>query len=184
MEITGEYRFAADRERVWEALNDPHMLQTCVPGCEGIEKTSDTKMQARILAVIGPVRARFDTQLKLADLQPPQSYALIGEARAGATGFGRGRADIELKKDGGETVLRYHADFKVGGELVQLGSRQVLRAMRAAADEFFGNLGRELQGGSLPSRVARAGGAVRGRSLAIAISVALLVMLLVGFLLR
>lgn len=151
MDITGEYRIAAKRERVWEALNDPLMLQTCIPGCEGIEKLSETRMQARITAAIGPVKARFDTHLKLEDLDPPHSYSLTGEAKAGATGFGRGRADVQLKADGDDTVLRYRADFKVGGKLAQVGSRLVVGATRKTADEFFSNLTRELQGGSLPS---------------------------------
>ncbi|MBT8084815.1 MAG: carbon monoxide dehydrogenase subunit G [Woeseia sp.] len=147
MDITGEYRIGAKRERVWEALNDPRMLQKCIPGCESIEKKSDTAMQARITAAIGPVKARFDTHLKLEDLDPPQRYALTGEAKAGATGFGRGRADVELAEDGAETLLRYRADFKVGGKLAQVGSRLVVGATRKTADEFFNNLSRELQGG-------------------------------------
>lgn len=151
MDITGEYRIGAKRERVWEALNDPLVLQACIPGCEGIEKISDTRMQARITAAIGPVKARFETHLKLEDLNPPESYALSGEAKAGATGFGRGRADVELLEDGAETRLRYRADFKVGGKLAQVGSRLVVGATRKTADEFFRNLRRELEGGDLPS---------------------------------
>lgn len=147
MDINGEYRIAASRDKVWDALNDPQVLQTCIPGCESIEKVSDTEMQARITAAIGPVKARFNTTLKLEDLNPPQSYALSGEAKAGATGFGRGRADVELTEAGGETELRYRADFKVGGKLAQVGSRLVLGATRKTADEFFSNLSRELGGG-------------------------------------
>ena len=34
MEIKGEYRIAAPREKVFAALNDQAVLQACIPGCE------------------------------------------------------------------------------------------------------------------------------------------------------
>ncbi len=46
MEIKGEYKIAAPRDKVFAALNDPAILQACIPGCESLEKTSDTEMKA------------------------------------------------------------------------------------------------------------------------------------------
>ena len=33
MDMTGEYRIAAPRARVWAALNDPEVLRQAIPGC-------------------------------------------------------------------------------------------------------------------------------------------------------
>mgnify|MGYP000403887806 FL=1 len=33
MDLTGEYKIPATRERVWRALNDPDVLQQCIAGC-------------------------------------------------------------------------------------------------------------------------------------------------------
>lgn len=141
MDISGEYRIDASRERVWAALNDPEILQSCIPGCEAIEKISATEMQAVVTAAIGPVKARFKTRIELQNLNPPVSYTLTGDAKAGATGFGRGSADVTLAQVGdAQTNLRYSADFKVGGKLAQVGSRLVAGATRKTADEFFSNL--------------------------------------------
>lgn len=137
MDITGEYRIAASKEQVWQALNDPEMLKQCIPGCEELEKVSDTEINAKVVAKIGPVKAKFDTQLELANLDPPNAYTLIGESKGGAAGFGRGSADVTLEEDGDLTVLRYKADFKVGGKLAQVGSRLVVAATRKTADDFF-----------------------------------------------
>ncbi len=145
MDISGEYRIAAARARVWEALNDPATLQRCIPGCESIEQTSPGEMQALVTAAIGPVKAKFKTSLSLQDLNPPENYTLAGEAKAGAAGFGRGSANVTLEEiNAQQTLLRYTADFKVGGKLAQVGSRLVVGATRKTADEFFGNLTREL----------------------------------------
>lgn len=138
MKIEGEYRIAADREVVWAALNDPEMLEKCIPGCESLEKLSDTELKAKVKVVIGPVRTSFNTNLQLQDINAPESYTMVGEAKAGAAGFGRGSAAVSLKDDDDATVLHYSADFKIGGKLAQVGSRLVLGATRKTADEFFG----------------------------------------------
>lgn len=148
MEIKGEYRIASDRQAVWEALNDPEMLKKCIPGCESLEKQGDDSYRGKVAAAIGPVRARFDTTIRLDNLEPPESYTITGESKAGAAGFGRGKADVRLAEQEGGTLLSYSADFKVGGKLAQVGSRLVVGATRKTADEFFGCLSRELDSGA------------------------------------
>ena len=144
MEIKGEYQIDSSREDVWLALNDPEMLRKCIPGCESLDRISDTELTAQVMAAIGPVRARFNTRLSLENLNPPESYTLIGESKAGAAGFGRGSADVTLTENDGGTLLSYTADFRVGGKLAQVGSRLVLGVTRKTADDFFGKFSREL----------------------------------------
>jgi carbon monoxide dehydrogenase subunit G len=148
VKIAGEYRISAGRASVWAALNDPDMLSRCIPGCESLEKISDTELKARIKAAIGPVRATFNTRLTLDNLNPPESYTLVGDSKAGAAGFGRGSADVFLIEEGSITVLRYDADFKVGGKLAQVGSRLVAGATKKTADDFFGKFSTELDPGA------------------------------------
>jgi carbon monoxide dehydrogenase subunit G len=136
MEIKGEYQIAAVRDVVWQALNDPDMLKACIPGCEEFERAGENNFRARIKATIGPVRANFNTALSLEDLNPPESYRLVGESKA-AAGFGRGTAKVSLVETGDGTLLRYDADFKVGGKLAQVGSRLVVGATKKTADDFF-----------------------------------------------
>jgi len=147
MEISGEYRIDAARDAVWRALNDPAVLERCIPGCESLEKVSDTEFAARVTAAIGPVRARFNTTLRLEDLDPPTSYRLVGESKA-AAGFGSGSAVVRLADDAGATILTYQADFKVGGKLAQVGSRLVLGATKKTADDFFGAFSKQLDPGA------------------------------------
>ncbi len=148
MEIKGEYQIASSRETVWLALNDPAMLKQCIPGCESLEKISDTELTAIVMASIGPVRARFNTRLTLENLNPPESYTLVGESKAGAAGFGRGSADVTLTENDDGTLLSYVADFRIGGKLAQVGSRLVLGATKKTADDFFSTFSRELDPGA------------------------------------
>lgn len=183
MEIKGEYQIASNREHVWLALNDSEMLKKCIPGCESLERISDTELTAVIMAAIGPVRARFNTRISLENLNPPESYTLAGESKAGAAGFGRGSADVTLTENDGGTLLAYTADFKVGGKLAQVGSRLVLGATRKTADDFFGTFSRELDPGAARVDMEEARGAV-GSKTWLAVAGAVVVLLIWWFLLR
>jgi carbon monoxide dehydrogenase subunit G len=144
MEVKGEYLIANNREAVWDALNDPEILKACIPGCESLEQISDTEFEAKVTASIGPVKAKFNTSLKLENVRAPESYTLVGSSKGGAAGFGRGSADVTLSESDGGTRLNYSADFKIGGKLAQVGSRLVLAATKKTADDFFGSFSREL----------------------------------------
>ncbi|MDZ4735837.1 MAG: carbon monoxide dehydrogenase subunit G [Rhodospirillaceae bacterium] len=138
MDLTGEYRIAAPRAVVWKALNDPEILRAAIPGCESLEKVSDTEMTAKVAIKIGPVSAKFAGKVTLSDLDPPKGYRITGEGQGGAAGFARGTAQVTLEEDGGATVLRYNADASVGGKMAQIGSRLVQGAAQKTANEFFG----------------------------------------------
>ena len=147
MEVVGEYLIHAGREAVWRALNDPAVLEQCIPGCDSLTRVGDGDFEAMVTAAIGPVRAKFRTALRLEDLNPPESYRLVGESKA-AAGFGSGSASVRLEEAAEGTRLRYKADFKVGGKLAQVGSRLVLGATRKLADDFFAAFARHLDPGT------------------------------------
>ena len=138
MKMSGEYTLNAGREDVWQALNDPEVLKLCIPGCESIEKLSDTEMEAVATAKVGPVKAKFKGKVQLSDLDPPNSYTISGEGSGGAAGFAKGGAKVTLADaDGGGTVLAYDVDATVGGKLAQIGQRLVDGAAKKMADQFF-----------------------------------------------
>jgi hypothetical protein len=148
MDMTGEYKIAAPRTRVWAALNDPEVLRQAIPGCEDVKKLSDTELEASARAKIGPVSARFSGKVTLSDLNPPQGYTLTGEGSGGAAGFAKGEAKVTLSEDGDATILRYTVKAIIGGKLAQLGQRLVDGAAKKMADEFFEKFS-ELAGGRI-----------------------------------
>lgn len=153
MEIKGEYRIAAPREKVFAALNDPAVLQACIPGCESLEKTSDTEMKAKVRMRIGPVSASFSGKVTLSDLDPPNGYRISGEGQGGAAGFAKGGAVVALKEEAGDTILTYNVDAQVGGKIAQVGARLIDGTAKKLADEFFSKFA-ILVGGPPPAAAA------------------------------
>jgi uncharacterized protein len=152
MEIKGEYRIAASREKVFAALNDPAVLQACIPGCESLEKTSDTEMKAKVRLRIGPVSASFTGKVTLSDLDPPNGYKISGEGQGGAAGFAKGGAVVSLREDGADTLLSYNVDAQVGGKIAQVGARLIDGTAKKLADEFFSKFA-TMVGGPAPAAV-------------------------------
>lgn len=148
MDMTGEYRLNASREAVYDALNDPEILKQCIPGCEEIEKTSDTEMTAKVVAKVGPVKAKFSGAVTLSDLNRPESYSISGEGKGGAAGFAKGGAKVRLEEDGDGTLMHYEVHADIGGKLAQLGSRLIDGTAKKMANDFFGTFAGLVDGGA------------------------------------
>jgi carbon monoxide dehydrogenase subunit G len=139
MTMTGEVQLPATREAVWQKLNDPEVLKTCIPGCEELNKESDTDFRAVATTKIGPVKARFKGKVHLSDLDPPNGYRISGEGDGGVAGFAKGGATVSLSDKDGGTLLTYNVEAQIGGKLAQLGQRLINGAAKKVADEFFRN---------------------------------------------
>lgn len=145
MKMTGEYTLPADRETVWQALNDPAILEASIPGCEEFDKISDTEFTAVARVKVGPVKARFRGNVALSDIDAPNQYRIVGEGQGGVAGFAKGGALVTLSDaDGGGTVLSYDVEAQVGGKIAQVGQRLVNGAAKKTADQFFDNFRRQL----------------------------------------
>lgn len=142
MDMNGSQRIEASREKVYAALNDTDILRQCVPGCETIEKTSDTDMTAKVTLKIGPVKASFSGKITLSDLDPPNGYTITGEGSGGVAGYAKGGAKVTLEADGpNATILHYNVDAQIGGKLAQLGARLIDSTAKKLAGDFFTKFG-------------------------------------------
>jgi carbon monoxide dehydrogenase subunit G len=141
-------------------LNDPAVLQRCLPGCDTFAPDGENKFRVAMQAAVGPVRARFAGKLQLLDVIAPSSYALAFEGSGGVAGFGKGTAEVALDDAGTGTRLRYVAKATVGGRLAQVGARLIDGVTKRMADDFFTRFVRELGTGQAGVAAASAGAVV------------------------
>ena len=137
MELNDEIIIDAPMTRVYEALNDPDILQQCIPGCEELIKHSDTELEAKVVLKIGPVKARFGGNVVLDTSGAPSAFSLTGQGNGGAAGHAKGGADVTLAEVDGKTVLTYTAKAEIGGKLAQLGGRLIQSTAKRLAAKFF-----------------------------------------------
>lgn len=139
MTMTGEVTLPADRPKVWAMLNDAEVLKACIPGCQSLEKTSDTSFVAVAKVKIGPVGASFKGEVQLSDIDPPNGYTISGKGEGGIAGFANGGAKVQLSDAPEGTLLKYDVTANVGGKIAQMGSRLIDGVAKKMADQFFSN---------------------------------------------
>ena len=145
MTMTGQVVLPAGRATVWAALNDPTILKSSIPGCQELEKVSDTEFTATTRVAVGPVKATFKGKVSLSDIDAPNGYTISGEGQGGVAGFAKGGAKVRLDDgENGGTRLSYDVEAHVGGKLAQLGGRLISGVAKKYADEFFTNFAKAL----------------------------------------
>ena len=151
MELKGERLIPAPVATTWAALNDPDTLKACIAGCESLERTGDDAFSALVAVKVGPVSARFKGNLKMTNVQAPNSYTINFDGQGGIAGFGKGSADVALTPEGPlQTKLAYAARAQVGGKLAQVGSRLIDAAASKIAEDFFKAFEARLQARQAP----------------------------------
>ena len=137
MKLTGSYQISLEKQKVWEALNDPEILKQSIPGCEEFKKNSETEFEATATNKIGPFNASFTGNIELKEINAPNSYIIEGSGNS-PVGFASGSAKVNLEDNGDGTKLIYEVNANVGGKIAQVGSRLIDMTAKKMADIFFG----------------------------------------------
>lgn len=144
MKIEGSHKIQAPRERVFQALTDPAVLQKCIPGCEELQKTAENQYTAKLSAGVGSIKSVFTATITLDELTPPSHYRLIIEGK-GQPGFVKGSGSFDLEEQDSNTEVKYSGDVNVGGLIASVGQRMLQGAAKMMASKFFSSLEAETQ---------------------------------------
>ena len=137
MKLSGSYQIKLEKQKVWEALNDPEILKKSIQGCEEFTKNSDTEFTATATNKIGPFNASFTGDIELKEINAPNSYIIEGSGNS-PVGFASGSAKVTLEDSDEGTKLSYSVEANVGGKIAQVGSRLIDMTAKKMADIFFG----------------------------------------------
>lgn len=144
MKIEGSQTIHASRERVFDALTDPAILQRCIPGCEQLERTGDDQYKAKLSAGVGPVKGIFNATVSLTELRRPEHYKLSVDGK-GQPGFVKGSGELNLIESDAATQVNYSGEVNVGGLLASVGQRMIQATANMLSGKFFAALEKETQ---------------------------------------
>ena len=142
MKLEGSHQLEATRERVYQSLVSPEVLQRCIPGCEKLERTGENTFAATIKTGVGSIKGVFNGTARLEDLREPEHLRIVVEGK-GAPGFLKGSGDLDLQQEGNLTKVNYTADVQVGGTIASVGQRMIQGTDKMMAAQFFTCLGAE-----------------------------------------
>ncbi len=156
--ISGSHHLAQTVSQVWDAVLDPVVLQQCIPGCESMQRLSDTQYTAVVKVGLGPVSARFETQIRVTPVCTPSQgepavCRLHLSGHAGSLGQGEAEVVVQLRShatssspEAQGTHLQWQATPQMSGQLAQLGNRLLQASARSLSTQFFERLARVLSG--------------------------------------
>lgn len=124
MQVSGEYTFDAPQALVWNALQDPGILGSVLPGGQGFEAVSENEYTGVLSVKVGPVNGTFNGKITLTDVNPPDSYNIKVEGN-GAQGYVNGHGGLTLTPQGEKTHMVYQGEAQVGGRIASVGQRLI-----------------------------------------------------------
>ena len=141
MELAADILVPGNRKAVWNHLIDSEVLRRCIPGCNELERSSDTEFVGKMSVKVGPVSATFTGTVCLDEMEEPVRCVLTGQGKGGPAGFVKGSALIVLNDEGGQTRLSYVAQVQIGGKLAAVGNRLFGSVAKRNIDDFFVQFG-------------------------------------------
>ena len=82
MNVAGTCYIDADPARVWAGLMNPELLALCIPGCQQMEATGDGAYAMKLKVGVGAVSGTYTGTVRIADVDEPRSFRLVGEGKA------------------------------------------------------------------------------------------------------
>lgn len=150
MKVEGSYTFDAPRDDVWEAMLDPDVLAQALPGCEKMEQTGENEYAAVMNVMVGPVQGRFNGNVRLSDLNPPESYHMSVDGQGGP-GFVKGEGKVMLEAQNGTTVMHYTGDAQVGGRIASVGQRLLDSSVKSLTRQGLESINRQIEARQAPA---------------------------------
>jgi uncharacterized protein len=158
MDMTGEYRIPAPRQRVWEALNDPEILAATLPGARRLEPTGTDEYALTVDVGVGSVRGTYEGTFALTDKHERESCTVTATA-SGRPGSVTATASMRLSDNGEGARMSYEADANVTGPLAGVGQRLMGAAARRTTEQFLSALDERIVSGAPAAAAAAEPGA-------------------------
>ena len=150
----GEAFAPASPEKIWSTLLDPDCLKRIIPGCRSVALAGPYHYTADVSLGVGPIRGRFDADVRLSDLQLNRSAVLTGGID-GLLGKSEGWGRLALRPQSGGTRIEYSYKINVGGKVASVGGRMIQRAAEVVIGQFFQRLGRVAVGDEVDGSTSR-----------------------------
>lgn len=143
---SGTTKIDAPPEAVFAVMLDPQALAKVIPGCHGLEEIGEHHYRADVTVGVAMVKARYEAQIRLTELDPPHSLRLAGTGTSSLGGAsGDGKVTLEPTESGG-TLLSYDYQAEVSGKVAAVGGRMLEGAAKMVLGQLFEQLGRQAGG--------------------------------------
>lgn len=137
LEFSGAPEIAAPPEQVWQRLLDHEFVASVAPGVESVEAVDDRHFKVVSAFGVGSVKLRFQLDVELSDVRPPQRLKLAARGKAPGSAVDV-TTDLEIEPVApNRSRLRWSATSEVRGTVASVGARLLTGTAKKLTETFW-----------------------------------------------
>ncbi len=139
MKLSGTHKFKASSTQVYNAILNPEVLKTCIPGCDSIEYLDGNRIQANISTPLPGLKGPYGVVINIANQQAPR-YIELQVQRQGRGGSVKAVSQINLTDETDGALLSYDAKADLEGPIAIANNPIGQGVTKNTLGTFFKNL--------------------------------------------
>lgn len=139
MKLNGSHKFKANSWQVFNAILNPAVLQSCIPGCQSIEYLDPTRLRANITTPLPGLKGPYGAVIRIAQRQDP-SVLVLEVNRKGTGGSVNANSQISIQDEPDGALLTYDATADLQGPIAIANNPIGLSITRNSLKSFFERL--------------------------------------------
>jgi carbon monoxide dehydrogenase subunit G len=139
MKLNGSHKFKASSQQVYNAILDPGVLKSCIPGCQSIEYLDANSIKANITTPLPGLKGPYGAVIRIAQSQAP-NHLILEVQRKGRGGSINATSHIHLADEADGALLTYEAAAELEGPVAIANNPIGVNITKNSLGTFFKNL--------------------------------------------
>ena len=139
MKINGSHKFKATSQQVFNAILDPKVLQSCIPGCDSVEYADADHINASMTLPLPGLKGVFGAVIHIAERQEPNKLTLHIE-RGGKVGSINATSEINITDEADGALLTYDTTAELEGPIAIANNPVGQGITKSSLNSFFDKL--------------------------------------------
>ncbi|MBV9228633.1 MAG: hypothetical protein JOZ18_04900 [Chloroflexi bacterium] len=139
MKLNGTHKFKANSAQVFNAILNPDVLKSCIPGCNSVEYLDANHIKANITTPLPGLKGPYGVTINIARQQAP-SYLELQVQREGTGGTINAVSQINITDEPDGALLSYDASAELGGPIAIANNPLGQGITKNSLGAFFKNL--------------------------------------------
>jgi carbon monoxide dehydrogenase subunit G len=139
MKLNGTHKFKASSAQVFNAILDPAVLKSAIPGCNSVAYTTPNQIEVEITTPLPGLHGPFPVEIDIANKQAPSSLELRVELE-GKPGSVKAVSMISIADEADGALLTYDANAELTGVLAVANNPIGQPVVKSSLNSFFNNL--------------------------------------------
>ena len=144
MKLNGTHKFKASSEQVFQAILNPQVLKSAIPGCDSIDYVDANSLRANITTPLPGLRGPFGIVINIAHREAP-SHLELQIQRKGTGGSVNAVSQIDLADEADGALLSYNANAELEGPIAIANNPIGQGITKSSLNAFFNNLDKAIK---------------------------------------